>query len=710
MTRRRTYPRWMIRALILFALGMTIFASVASREHHSVENARNAALSQLVAANAAKLQSSNPSLAMQLALVSWGMSHSMQARSTLLDMAAGELPTRLLGHNGHSALALGDDGHRVAIGYQRGGTVKLYSLRFAQLTLLASVPGAARGARLDTIAISHSGRLLAVGTSDGRVALWSLSSTTHPRQLASLRAGSGAIRGLSFSPGGAALAAADADGGVQRWSLRDPTHPALAPRLVAPGRVPLQAVSYSHDGSTLAAVGRHGTLVVWHAHAGSRPLATLGGGTTTLTAVTYSPDGHTLAVGGKDGSTQLWKLAADGAPQQQDGSLHGHGGVAALAFSRDGRYLAVGAASRAVRIWTSSGSRQVASLAQPGAVTGVAFTDGDRRLISSDVAGTTMLWQMPPPSTYEFDSPVTGLSYSTTQPRLEVSTQAGRTDGWNIVDEWRPAPVGSWYATPSSESPVDAYWIKAATATTPTATTPSGLPVNPHAGDLALRQTKASTRVLSSALSPNGVLFAAAGSDHLVWLWDVTVPSQPKLVEKLSGFRRWVTSVAFSGNGQTLFAGSDDHTLRMWNLVNPERPEELANSPLVGPRSAITKIAVSPDGHTLAAATAEGHVWLWYVSTPTKAGLGAMLAAAHGRLTALAFSPSDNTLVTGGSRRRLTFWHYRPYQVVNRMCALEGTPITPYEWEQYVPGAAYKPPCAKWTPPPPPVPAVPASH
>ncbi|MDE3131141.1 MAG: hypothetical protein KGL16_08290, partial [Acidobacteriota bacterium] len=70
-------------------------------------------------------------------------------------------------------------------------------------------------------------------------------------------------------------------------------------------------------------------------------------------------------------------------------------------------------------------------------------------------------------------------------------------------------------------------------------------------------------------------------------------------------------------------------------------------------------------------------------------------------LTALAFSPSDNTLVAGGTNRRLSFWHYRPYQAVNRICALAGTPITADEWRRLVPGAPYAPPCANWKPPAP---------
>lgn len=708
MTRRRAYPRWLVRALFIFAAAMTVLAAVASREHHSVEGARDRALSRLVAVNARDLAASDPALAMQLALASWGTAHTVEARSTLLDLAAAELPTRLLGRPGQSQLALADDGHRLAIAYQPGDKVQVYALRYAQLTLLATVPAAAPARNVDALALSPSGRLLATGDSGGEVRLWSLTSPAHPRRLAILHAGSGAVHGLGFSPGGGALAAADADGSVQRWSLADSAHPALAPALTAPGRPALEAVGYNPDGASLAAVGRNGTLVVWRAHGSSRPLTALASGGPTLTTVGYSPGARTLAVGARDGSTELWALATDGRPVLRTATLAGAGSVSALAFSRDGRFLAVGASDRTVRIWSMADGHQLTSLPQPGGITGLAFSDGDLRLLSSDTSGTTLLWQFPPPSTHRFSSAVTALSYSTTQPRLTVSTRAGGSDQWDIVDEWRPAPVGSWYAARPSAAPADAYWIKAATTTTSTPTTPSGAPVNPHAGDRALRRTLAATRVLSSMLSPDGQLFAAAGSDHLVWLWDVSSPRAPKLIAKLSGFKRWVTAVIFSGNSQTLFAAGADHTVRIWDVSTPDKPQQLPDSPLRGPSSAITQLALSPDSRTLAAATAEGHVWLWAVRTPTKAGLSATLTAAPGAITALTFSPDENVLVAA-SHHRLSFWHYRPYQAVNRICALAGTPITSGEWGRYVPGAAYKPPCARWTPPVPPTATTPAS-
>jgi WD40 repeat protein len=721
ITGRRAYPKWLVRALVVFAIGMTVLASIASREHHATENARNAALSELVAVNAQRLKMSDPSLSMQLALVAYGLSQTPAARSELADITAGELPTRLLGPSGSTLLALGDDGHRVALGYVAENRIAIYSLRYSQLTLLTSVPGGYGTARVDAIALSDNGHLLAVGNSSGRVALWSLTSVTHPKRLAVLRAGAAVgnwVNGLSFSPAGGALAAASADGSVQRWSLANPAQPAPATALVAPGRTALDAVSYSHDGNTLTAVGGHGRLVVWSAHGGTKPLASETIGGDVLSSVSYSPDGHTLAVGGADNSVALMTLSASGDPGAPRTSLSAGSAVTSLAFSRDGRYLAAGTADRSTRIWSAADGTLVARLPHPASVTGVAFSDGDRHLLSTDSAGTTRIWEFPPPSTYRFASAISTLSYSSTTPRLTVGLASSDNDIGNVVDEWRPAPVGAWYAAPASAAPLDAYWLHPSgvitmTTTSPTGTVTSGttttasgttttgtkfVVTNPHAGEVALRRTEAHTTVMGGLLSPNDEFYAASANDRRIWLWNVLDPAHPTLVGKLSGFPDGIGSWVYSHSGQTLFVSSGQ-TIRIWSLSSTASPSELPSSPLTGPATGISTMALSPDGHTLAAATAGGSVWLWSVANASKASLSDTLTAATGQLDALSFSPSDNVLVAGGDDRRLTFWHYRPYQDINRLCALSGTPITPYEWSLYVPGVAYKPPCAKWTPP-----------
>jgi WD40 repeat protein len=426
--------------------------------------------------------------------------------------------------------------------------------------------------------------------------------------------------------------------------------------------------------------------------------------------VTYSPDGRSVAVADTSGSVWISPLDATGHPTTPGAPLLTKSGVTALAFSRDGRYLAAATTGKAAPVWSVADGQLIATLPHPAAVTGVAFTDGDRRLISTDAAGTSMLWQFPAPSTYTFGAPLSSLSYSNTAPRLTVKLQSGHSDTWDVVDEWRAAPVGAWYAAPLSDAPPHAYWIPpvntttatttTATATTGTTTTPvSSALLDPHAGHQAFLRTQAQTKVTSYALSPNAEYFAAAGSDDQIWLWDVSDPSSPQLMARISKFVGPATAMVFSINSATLFAGTSDHTIRVWDVSKPSHPVALPSSPLVGPSTTITRLALSPDGRMLAVATVDGHVWLWSVGNAAKASLSGNLIAARGRITSLTFSPSDNVLVAGGNNRRLTFWHYRPYQAVNRICALEGTPITATEWALYVPETSYKPPCAHWTPP-----------
>jgi len=717
---KRTYPRWLVYGLGLFAVVMIVFSAVLSREHHAAEAQRNQAISRFVALESRDLHNRDPSLAMQLALVAYRLWGTPPARAALIDTGAGEMPTRLLGPKGETLIALGDDGHRLVVAYPATGQLKLYAvsemnLAGPGLTLAATLPVAPATEKLDSVAFAHDGRLLAVGYGNGQVRLWSLAAPSRPAELATLRAGSGAVRGLGFSPAGGALAAADADGSVQRWSLADPHDPSPAPLLVAPGRPALDAVSYSHGGSTLAAAGAGGTLIIWHAHAGVTPLTAVSVGSPTLTAnptltaVAYSPDGHTLAAGGDDGVIRLWTLSRHGATTAERPSLTGSGAVTSLSFGRDGRYLAAGSSADAAEIWATANWHETATLPHPAGVTGVAFTRGDASLISADAAATTRIWQFPPPSARAARSAVTTLTYSPDKPLLTIGGGHG-AEQWDVADEWRPAPSGAWDAPALAAVPDSPYSTITSTTTTPaattpgdatmTATTPTGatVTVNPHAGDEALRRTRAQTTVVDSALSPDGQLFAAASTDHRVWLWDVRTPSAPKLVGQLAGFSRWAYAVVFSPNSQTLFAGSADHTVRIWNVTDPDHPRELINSLLTGPRSTIVHLAISPDGVTLAAATADGSVWLWSVGNPNASFPLGTLTAAGRAPQALTFSPTGDVLVAG-SNRRLTFWHYHGEEVADRVCALEGTPITRSEWQQYVPGAPYNPPCANWTPP-----------
>src|SRR5262249_54931846 len=220
----------------------------------------------------------------------------------------------------------------------------------------------------------------------------------EPKERALLKGHTALIGALSFSHDGKTLASGSNDQTARVWDLSGP-EPKQRAVLPSVRKQVVWAVALAPDGHTLAYCGPTGgednqSLKVFDL-SGAEPkdLGTYFSGW----SFAFSPDGKTLAVG--TGGVHLWDVGSKLKLRAEIYASLGH--VAALAFSPDGSSI-VFAASRdwVLRQWDLTGPEPKDRSPVPGPigeVRSLAFAAGTPLLVSSDYGGIVRSWEFGQP-------------------------------------------------------------------------------------------------------------------------------------------------------------------------------------------------------------------------------------------------------------------------------------------------------------------------
>lgn len=567
-----------------------------------------------------------------------------------------------------------------------------------------TVPQSCRPAgQVNRLAFSRDGSLLAAGSCDGTV---TVRPTASAGAAAAIPAGEGSAWSLLFAGGG--LVYGGDDGRIGCFSLADATRTwtwdgkAAAPPVL------------SADGRTVLAAGPGRDLFILGADDG-RLSATLPLHASPVTCLAAGPGGDGAACGHDDGSVSFVR-PGDSAPRVLAGS---GSPVRSLAFLPGGdRCLVVHGNGRAVlcdprtalpvRTFTGPAGQAVCSAVPPGggwfaaggsdhmlrwydlsgekepvvlplysrSITCCAASPDGRFLAAGFHDGSIRILGIPGPALLRevkgHRKPVITCTFSPDSTRLA-------TAGWDETVKLWHVPDGQILRTFDLHAGRVAALAGPAGTLLATVTEDGTARLIDGTDGRTLRTIDLYTPVIrTAAMSPDGSLLAATGTDASLRLWNLRdsalvaaggtlVTSQwcctfipmtetlatggwdgkvrvfrvpdLTLLRTLTGHTSIVTCCAAAPGGSILATGSNDTTVRLWRTG-----EDTAYAVLRESRTAVSALAVSGTGTLLAAGSADGIIRIWRIPCPGKA---AEIPGLSGTVTALTFLPDGCLLCAG---------------------------------------------------------------
>lgn len=445
---------------------------------------------------------------------------------------------------------------------------------------------------------------------------------------------------IAYSHDGGTLAIGSDDGGV----LVCETANGRPVRNLQGHRGRVFAVRYSLDDRLLVTGASDADVRVWDAATGTC-LRVLSGHEGWAWPVVVSPSGDVVASGDASGLLRLWSTDT-GAPLLSIPRQHGI--VYTAAFHPEGRLLAAGYQDGTVHVWDTVSGQSVADMhGQTGSVFRVAFDPSGATLAVAEAAGSLWVWDphhdQPPRQLTGHEGSVYTVAHHPTSPVLATGDTRGAVRLWSTTTgECRAVLEGH-------EAPI--YWVAFNPAGDLLASGDGAGQVrlwDAASGDLEHALSGHSGSVWPFAFRPDGAQLAISDDQYTIRLWD---PSRGQTQHLLTGHGRQVTSVAFGTDGETLATSGNDGRIRLWNRRTGQLKQTLigAEERLITLQSA----AFAPGGRLLATVSNDGRINLLNLETGRHER---HINVESPPVWALAFSPTGDSIATADDDDAVRIW------------------------------------------------------
>lgn len=558
--------------------------------------------------------------------------------------------------------------------------------------------------KIDAIALSHDGTLLATGDGQGNTRLWQYPSfidNLNQPAFWTQQDLNGATYHLAFSPDDKTLVRCSSttvklyatptpggafQPGVPRATISGVAHPERYACSV-----------FSKDGKTLYVGTTHGHIHFFDADNVAQKAGEFKSAHNShLNSLVFSPDGNRLASCSGDFIVRLWDF--DVILQSRD--FEGHDGpVWTAAFSPDATRLISASADRTVKVWerdtgkvqftitdhtapvtvaqfspdgkliASAGGDKIirifdAANGKPlrtceghqGTITFLDFSADSKRIVSGSADRRIKIWDADTGtenlSINDNPSIVAGVAFSPNGKQIAV---ANVDQTIRLYDAGSGKLQHSWNAHSVAVNGVayspDGQWLASCGADTAVIVWPLATP-----GADAIRLIGHTGPVSMVAFRKDSQHLVSCGADQLVKLWKIE-GNGGKEVQTFRGHKDWVTAVAFSKDGFHVVSSSVDRRLKIWEITSRELPL------LAEHTGAVETVAVSPDGAIIATGSSDRTIKLWDRKTGVE--IATLTGHTHA-VMALIFTPDSKQLVSSAYDAEIRLWQVSPPREIVR--------------------------------------------
>ncbi|HKI18563.1 MAG TPA: c-type cytochrome domain-containing protein [Isosphaeraceae bacterium] len=292
-----------------------------------------------------------------------------------------------------------------------------------------------------------------------------------------------------------------------------------------PATVPITALEFSRDGSTIAASGYH-EITFWNTADGNLKRR-LSGLAERVYDVAYSPDGKWLATASGDpgvfGVVKLWLAEPDGGGKPVRDLVETQDAAFAVAFSPDSKKIATAGADRTLRLFEVETGKLLFQIEDHADwVLGIAFSPDGKRLATASRDKTAKVFDVE-----KKESLVTFPGHG-----APVYTVSFTPDGKGVATGGEDSRIRIW---------------------------------NPDSEAKAIRELGGfGGTVFKLRYAPDGKNLLACGADKNVAVFT----DKGSQVRRMAGHQDWIYSLAVSRDGRTVASGGWDGEVRLWNLAD----------------------------------------------------------------------------------------------------------------------------------------------